>query len=167
VSGEKKCLKFQGHSDDVFACTGPGIDVDLDNCGSGQPIYMRVGLGAETLIISGQYCPGPAAGWQIGVAPGDGEDGSENRMLDCFISIGHSERDYSPLLMLFYEGDITVEVVDGKGRTVPRTPAEQTSELALARAQTDKYRNKERRLARHLAEINRQVSMALQEDDTP
>ena len=33
-----KLLRFEGYSDDTFACTGPGIDVDLDTCASGAPL---------------------------------------------------------------------------------------------------------------------------------
>ena len=68
-----KLLRFEGYSDDTFACTGPGIDVDLDTCASGAPVYMRVEAGKDSMIVCGQYAPGPVAGWIIGVGPDDGE----------------------------------------------------------------------------------------------
>jgi hypothetical protein len=63
-------LRFEGYSDDTFGeylLTGD----DFDNCASGAPIRWRVThpdvLGG--VIVVGQYAPGDASGWLIGVVP--------------------------------------------------------------------------------------------------
>lgn len=66
-----KRLEFVGYSDDTFACTGPGIDVDRDTCASREPVTMRVQSGDRSLLVVGQYAPGECAGWLIGVANDD------------------------------------------------------------------------------------------------
>lgn len=106
-----KRLTFQGYSDDTFACEGPGIDVDHDNCASGKPIYMLVKRpnSTEGLIVSGQYAPGPAAGWIIGVAPADwGVD--EHHIPDWPMRFARTDREYSPMLLVDAPDDIVVRL---------------------------------------------------------
>lgn len=61
-------LRFEGNSDDTFGEYGFLRD-DFDNCASGHPIDYLVKLNDnEAMIVRGQYCPGDASGWMIGVA---------------------------------------------------------------------------------------------------
>ena len=106
-----KALKFYGYSDDTFACDGPGIDVDSDNCATGDPIVMLVSSREGRLIVSGQYAPDGAGGWLIGVAPWDNPSHEDEPIPNWKISITRSDRDYSPLLIIVAPDDVRVELL--------------------------------------------------------
>jgi hypothetical protein len=146
-----KTLHFQGYSDDTFACTGPGIDVDCDTCGIGEPVYMRVWGEGGSLIVCGLYALGPACGWLIGVAPAGGDD---SPIPDWSIKMDRSERPYSPLLIVEAPHDVAVELLDYKGRRVPRTSAERDQALADVRAELDRAHGTVRAMERRLANIH-------------
>lgn len=104
-----KTLKFDGYSDDTFACIGPGIDVDYDTCASCDPVIMRVEAGGETLTVVGQYSINGTGGWMIGVST-DGE--VEDAPIPSWpIRIIRGECDYSPRLEIDAPDDVTVELV--------------------------------------------------------
>lgn len=111
-----KLLKFQGYSDDTFACTGPHIDVDEDNCASGDPIVMHVSGVDGDLLVIGQYAAGHSGGWQIAVAPydPDGRDDDTVHVPQWPISVGRSERHYSPMLTISAPDDVCVELMDNE-----------------------------------------------------
>jgi hypothetical protein len=71
-----KTLIFGGSSDDTFGEITPRGD-DYDNCASGKPIEWLIESASEkdSLLVVGQYCPGAATGWLIGVARADEDDG--------------------------------------------------------------------------------------------
>lgn len=106
-----KILRFQGYSDDTFACRAPGIDVDYDNCASGEPIYMRVEASDGAMIVAGQYAAGPSGGWHIAVAPIDPGAEDEQHIPDWTMTIMRSDREYSPMLMVMAPDDVSVRLV--------------------------------------------------------
>lgn len=106
-------LRFEGYSDDTFACTGPGIDVDRDNCGNGEPIYMRVDSASGSLVVRGQYADGPCGGWSIGIAPTD-HGHEEAHIPDWPIRIIRGFREYSPVLVIETAPDVKVSIVENK-----------------------------------------------------
>ena len=81
-----KTLKFEGYSDDTFACLGPKIDVDHDTCASGKPVAMLVASAEQGagIIVVGQYAPGHAHGWLIGVSPYDPTGWQRSRKVHPF-----------------------------------------------------------------------------------
>ena len=109
-----KRLIFQGHSDDTFACTGPGIDVDYDTCASGKAVWMRVASGSEALLVFGRYGCGPAAGWLIGIAPAEGSDMDAQNVPGWRMGLQPWERNYSPALVIEAPDDVTVQLVEPK-----------------------------------------------------
>jgi hypothetical protein len=134
-----KLLRFEGYSDDTFACTGPGIDVDFDTCASGAPVYMRVEALNESMIVCGQYAPGPVAGWIIGVGPDDGE--TDDKPIPTWrVCTVRSGRDYSPLLLIEAPDDVKVSLIDHKGRAQPTIPAERDALVADLRRENDALR---------------------------
>jgi hypothetical protein len=113
-----KKLEFQGYSDDTFACEGPRIDVDCDNAGSGKPVTMRLDSAEGSLVVRGQYAPGPCAGWLIGIAPA--ENGRDEQHIPAWpIQFGRSEREYSPKLTIEAPDDVVVTLIDEKGKPLP------------------------------------------------
>jgi len=61
-------LRFEGHSDDTFG-EYESTNEDYDNCANGKPIPFYVtSPEGDGMLVVGQYCPGKATGWQIGVA---------------------------------------------------------------------------------------------------
>jgi len=70
-----KTLIFGGSSDDTFGEITPRGD-DYDNCASGKPIEWLIESVSEgeSILVVGQYCPGAATGWLIGVARADEDD---------------------------------------------------------------------------------------------
>jgi hypothetical protein len=106
-----KRLIFQGHSDDTFACDGPGIDVDYDTCGSGKAVWMRVASGNEALLVFGRYGCGPAAGWLIGVAPIEGPGMEPQHVPPWPMSITPWRCEYSPTLIIEAPDDVAVDLV--------------------------------------------------------
>lgn len=115
-----KQLTFGGYSDDTFYCEGQGVDVDMDNCASGEPIRMRVStargtIDEEALVVCGQYAPDQCAGWLIGVAPADfGMD--EEHIPDWPMRFARSAREYSPLLIIDAPDEVTVELLPRDAR---------------------------------------------------
>lgn len=106
-----KVLKFDGYSDDTFACKGPGIDVDFDTCASGRPVSMRVSSGEEhVIIVTGQYCPGDATGWQVAVAPGH-DDPDNNPVPPWPMVITAGESPYSARLIIEAPDDVVVKLL--------------------------------------------------------
>lgn len=114
-----KTIKFQGYSDDTFACTGPGINVDHDNCNNGKPILMRVDAGGESVVVYGHYAPlGATAGWLIGVSPAD-FDGDERHIPDWNIYFEPSDREYSPrMVMENIPDDAVVYLITKDGKKI-------------------------------------------------
>ena len=108
-----KLLKFQGHSDDTFACSGPGINVDYDNCASGKPITMLVESGDDAVLVVGQYAPGHAGGWLIGIAPWD-PDHNDTPVPEWPMRLGRSDADYSPGLEIEAPDGVTVTLLGVK-----------------------------------------------------
>jgi hypothetical protein len=135
-----KLLRFEGYSDDTFACTGPGIDVDLDTCASGAPVYMRVEAGNESMIVCGQYAPGPVAGWIIGVGPDDGET-DDKPIPGWGTTFTHQSIAYSPVLLIEAPDDVKVSLIDHKGRRQPTIPAERDALVAELRRENDELKD--------------------------
>lgn len=151
-----KTLIFQGHSDDTFACTGPGIDVDRDNCASGAPIWMRVQAGkADALLVCGHYATGPAAGWLIGISPADWPDHHERHIPAWPMRFEQSRREYSPQLVIEAPDDVVVTLVDVKGRKLPRTEQEKADLVAELRAEVEKLKTDLNHHERQWAELGR------------
>jgi hypothetical protein len=115
-------LKFQGYSDDTFACTGRKIDVDCDNCNNGEPIHMRVtgNGGVETLIVTGHYAQGPHGGWAIAVAS-DGARDEDTPIPVWGMRFGRSNQPYSPALYIDAPDDVVVELIDDDGDSFEAT----------------------------------------------
>lgn len=95
-------LHCEGYSDDTFMIEGVGApdrpEISHDNCASGKPIVFRVKAGGESLIVSGQYCPGEASGWLIGVSPDGNPD--ETFIPQWPMHFERGERAYSPRLVI-------------------------------------------------------------------
>lgn len=108
-----KRLIFEGSSDDTFGCYAKGIDADYDNCASGKPISLLVKSGADALVVVGQYCPGHADGWLIGVARHDPECTDETQVPAWPIYFERADREYTPRLVIEAPDDVTVEVIHG------------------------------------------------------
>jgi len=109
-----KTLTFQGHSDDTFACTGPRIDVDHDNCANDKPVTMLVSGEGGRLLVIGQYAAGHSGGWQIAVAPYDPEflDDDTVAIPRWTMTIEPGDRPYSPVLVIVAPEDVSVELLD-------------------------------------------------------
>jgi len=107
-----KLLKFEGYSDDTFACTGPGIDVDYATCASGKPVAMLVASPkhAGGIVVVGQFCPGHADGWLIGVSNHDPRH-DDVPIPEWPIRIERSEAGYSPCLIIEAPDDVTVKLL--------------------------------------------------------
>lgn len=99
-----KTLRFEGYSDDTFGEVTTRDDVD--NAASGNPIMFRVQSPStlDSLLVFGQYCPGPATGWVIGVG---GVAGDVHLPL-WPMRFDRSERPYSPALLIDVPDDATV-----------------------------------------------------------
>lgn len=95
---ETALLVFAGYSDDTFGEYALTND-DFDNSASGKPIeWLVTAPDGEQLLVVGQYCPGAANGWLVGVARYGDDD--EADMPEWPMSIGPGERSYSPALLL-------------------------------------------------------------------
>ena len=91
-------LRFEGHSDDTFG-EYYSFNDDYDNCASGEPIVFKVASpDGESLLVIGQYCPGKATGWMIGVARVDEDDDKPIPNWPMYFELG--ERPYSPRLVI-------------------------------------------------------------------
>ena len=113
-----KTLRFQGYSDDTFDCSGPGIDVDHDDCAQGSLRAMRVSSGDMGLIVTGQYAPCilnrnmHLHSWVIGIC-NQIELFSDTKPLPNWpIRIMSCERTYTPLLEIDVPDDVVVELMD-------------------------------------------------------
>lgn len=104
-------LTFQGYSDDTFACTGAGIDVDCDNCASGDPIMMKVTAGDAGMIVGGQYALGACAGWLIGIAPIEGADLDGQHTPHWPMQFVRTDRGYSPALIVEAPDGVSVTLL--------------------------------------------------------
>lgn len=104
-------LRFQGYSDDTFACDGPGIDVDCDTCASRKMVVMEVRSGADALFVTGQFAAGPVAGWTIGVGPVEGPDREAQPVPNWPIRIIRGFQPYSVVLVIEAPDHVTVRVV--------------------------------------------------------
>lgn len=104
-----KTLTFAGYSDDTFYCEGQGINVDKDTCGNGKPVRMVVTSAEGMMLVTGQYCPGTATGWQISIAPAH-DDPDENPIPAWPMRIERSERPYSPALIIDAADDVEVRL---------------------------------------------------------
>ena len=67
-----KTLIFGGYSDDTFGEITPRGD-DYDNCASGAPIewLLESASAGQAMLVVGQFCPGHAGGWLVGVSTWD------------------------------------------------------------------------------------------------
>jgi len=102
-----KQLHFEGYSDDTFACSGKGIDVNHDNCASCEPIDMVVTSAEGSMLVRGQYSVG--GGWLIGIAPPDETD--EIHIPEWPMRFTRSDREYSPRLVIDAPDDVSVKVL--------------------------------------------------------
>lgn len=108
-----KTLQFEGYSDDTFGEYAVTRE-DHDNCASGDPMTFKVWSKSadDGLFVVGQYCPGPASGWLIGVARIDGADDDGPGLPDWPMRFTRStERSYTPALLIEAPDDVTVEYV--------------------------------------------------------
>jgi hypothetical protein len=99
-----KTLRFEGFSDDTFGELT--TREDYDNCASGDPIVFLVSSSEGSLLVTGQYCPGDATGWQISIARADEDD--DTPIPAWPMRIEHAERSYSPRLVIEAPDDVTV-----------------------------------------------------------
>lgn len=102
-----KTLIFGGSSDDTFGETTPRGD-DYDNCASGEPIEWLIESASEaqSILVVGQYCPGAATGWLVGVARADDDD--DKPLPNWPIRIRPGERSYTPALEIDVPDDATL-----------------------------------------------------------
>lgn len=105
-----KTIKFEGSSDDTFGGYGPGIDCDHDNCANGDPISIRVSGSGGEMLVTGQYCPGAASGWQVSVAPSH-NDPDENPIPEWPMRIERASAPYSARLVVEAPDDVELELV--------------------------------------------------------
>lgn len=94
-----KTLIFGGSSDDTFGEITP-YGNDYDNCASGKPIEYLIESISErqSILIVGQYCPGSASGWLIGVSRHDEDD--DKPLPPWPIRITPGPRTYTPALAI-------------------------------------------------------------------
>jgi len=108
---EMKTLTAQGSSDDTFGVYGAGPDDDYDNCASGEPIMFLLTSRktGESMIVFGQYAPGAADGWVVGVAPDFSLHHAERPIPTWPMHLQPSDVIYSPALVIDAPDDVTVE----------------------------------------------------------
>jgi hypothetical protein len=105
-----KTLIFGGYSDDTFGEITPRGD-DFDNCASGRPIEWLVESKAfgQRLLVVGQYAPGGASGWLIGIAPANEDDDMPIPAWPYRLRPPHgNERPHSPVLEVDVPDDATL-----------------------------------------------------------
>lgn len=105
-----KTLIFGGYSDDTFGEITPGGD-DFDNCANGKPIEWLVESKStgESLLVVGQYAPGSAYGWLLGVAPAGPNDEDPIPTWPYRLRPPRgNERPYSPVLEVDVPSDATL-----------------------------------------------------------
>jgi hypothetical protein len=109
-----KTLIFGGASDDTFGEITPRGD-DYDNCASGKPIEWLIESASEqqSMLIVGQYCPGAATGWMIGVARVHEDD--RKPLPEWPIRLKRGEREYSPALEVDVPDDATLRCLQAEG----------------------------------------------------
>lgn len=103
-----KTLRFEGFSDDTFGET-KAFREDYDNCASGEPIVYQVSSSMGSFLVSGQYCPGKATGWQISIARAHEDD--DLAIPAWPMRIEHGEMPYSPALVIEAPDDVTLTLV--------------------------------------------------------
>lgn len=110
-----KTLIFGGSSDDTFGEITPRGD-DYDNCASGEPIEYLITSASEqrSMLVVGQYCPGHATGWVVGVGRADEDD--DKPLPDWDVRITASERPYSPALHVVVPDDAVIECWQRRGK---------------------------------------------------
>lgn len=109
-----KTLIFGGSSDDTFGEITPRGD-DYDNCASGEPIEWLIESKSEdqSMMVVGQYCPGSATGWLIGVARVHEDD---DKPLPLWpIRLRRGPREYSPVLEVDVPDDATLRCLQVSG----------------------------------------------------
>lgn len=90
-------FRFEGYSDDTFGEYGVTND-DYDNSASGKPIEWLVQApNGEALIVFGQYTPGNAGGWVVGVSTYD-PNSDDVPLPEWPMRITSGERPYTPAL---------------------------------------------------------------------
>lgn len=102
-------LEFEGASDDTFGeCTPRGDD--YDNCASGEPIeWLVTAPNGDSLLVVGQYCPGTATGWLVGVARSN--PGDDKPIPNWLITIGPGSREYTPKLTVNAPDGATIRCI--------------------------------------------------------
>ena len=108
-----KTLIFGGSGDDTFGEITPRGD-DYDSLAIGDPIEWLISSDetGESMLVVGQYCPGSASGWLIGVARADDDDGKH--MPDWPIAFHRSDRTYSPGICITVPDDATIRCLQRK-----------------------------------------------------
>lgn len=108
---------FEGYSDDTFGELTTGED--YDNCASGKPIEFLVNEPGtdEKLVVVGQYCPGSASGWLIGVSRYSADDNCDDEALPFWpIRIEPSRNTpYTPSLIIEVPDSAQVVCLTGGG----------------------------------------------------
>ncbi|MGE5523426.1 MAG: hypothetical protein ACM3SS_06915 [Rhodospirillaceae bacterium] len=100
-------LRFEGCSDDTFGEVAHFRD-DFDNCASGEPVeYLVTAPDGDSLLVVGQYCPGGATGWLIGVAHADDDD--EKPLPAWPMRVDRGDRPYSPALIIEAPEGVTLK----------------------------------------------------------
>jgi hypothetical protein len=111
-----KTLVFGGSSDDTFGLIA-GAGDDFDNCASGKPIEWLIESEAtgERLLVVGQYAPGNAYGWLIGVAPaGPNDEDPIPAWTYRLRAPSGGERNYSPVLEVDVPDDATLRCLQAR-----------------------------------------------------
>lgn len=103
-------LRFEGYSDDTFGEYQHTND-DYDNCASGKPIEWLVQApNGDAMIVFGQYEPGSAGGWVIGV----GTKGDQG-VPPWPMHLTSGERPYSPALHIAAPTGTTIRCLQREG----------------------------------------------------
>lgn len=105
-----KTLRFEDYSDDTFGEYGV-TNEDYDNAASGKPIAFLVSASEGSMVVVGQYCPGPCGGWLIGVASHD-PDCDDTPLPPWPMRIERGERPYTPSLLIECPDDVTVTHIE-------------------------------------------------------
>lgn len=95
-----KTLVFYGYSDDTFGEYG-FTNEDVDNCGSGNPIHIKLVSSEGAMVITGQYSRFDNGCWDIAVGQVD-----EDIPIPAWsMEFGTAEDGYSTLLRLTVPDD--------------------------------------------------------------
>jgi len=102
-------LRFEGYSDDTFGEYAI-FNKEHDNCANGKPIIFKVFNEKDSVLVFGQFCPGTAFGWMIGVSRGEDND-EETPMPNWSICYAEGKWPLSPALIMDVPPDCNIELV--------------------------------------------------------